>query len=158
MGGGVQAQSERAKLAVQRHKRQNNLGKAESLLTLPLPGSPPPPTMPFAQQDVVTHAQRQIVAQHSCAQPNRAQHSADVDELVQRLHGGALHMRIGRCGRVLLDPHEEGAAGGSRANGASEERRGHAGGGENDTVNGVTSSDGQNSSFQHSLRILMDKL
>lgn len=153
----VQAQSERARLAVQRHKRQQNLGKTESLLTLPLPGAPPFPTMPFAQQDVLMHAQRQLAARH-----NSAQCSVAADELVQRMHGGGVRMRLGRCGRVLLDPHDEGLSSSSRANGVSggpaEDRRAHGGGGENDAVNGVTSSEGQNASLQHSLRILMDKL
>lgn len=146
--GVVQAQSERARLAAQRHKRQANLGKAESLLAIPLVGTPPAPLMPFARQDFLMHAQQQLLERHI---------SADACDLAERVQGGALSIRLGRCGRVLLDPLEQGDSS-SRANGASEGQVENVGGGDNEAVNGVTSSDAPNAALQNSLRILMEKL
>jgi hypothetical protein len=144
----VQAQAELTRLATQRKGRQHNLGKPESLLTLPLPGRLPDPYMPFAMEDLLLSAHKQLMSMNNNA----------ASEIVHRMHAAGLHMRIGRCGRVLWDRNDNSFSGRGRGNQPFVERRGHEGGGNNESVNGTTSLEEQSVNLQHSLQVLIHKL
>lgn len=111
----AQAQSERARLALQRQKRQKAiaLSKPETLVAIPIPPKPPQPPMPFLEAKIIDHARQLLVRQHRnavAAAKGAANTAASMPRMTRLLEAGAASLRIGRGGRVHVDTRRDLAA------------------------------------------------
>lgn len=111
----MQAQSERARFALQRQKRAKAaaLSKPEALVAIPIPPKPPAPPMGFMEPKILDHARQLLVRQHRtafAAAKGAAGTAASMPRITRLLEAGAASLRIGRGGRVHVDTRYDLAA------------------------------------------------